>query len=475
MTTNTTPADFHKQIRQALKSWNNTDQEAHTLSALYLYRNVLRHEKLLPRQATNIVLKDGIDLLRGSYERDAELLEARFMDSTSIQNVANQYNVADSTLYVMQREAIDRLVDILELEERQASTDQKARLYQRLEAPTYENLLGTDALEEQLLEKISAVEPPSFLLLEGIGGIGKTSLAHKLMTSVIEKGIFSEVGWVSARQVHLNLGGAMEDVAEPALKAVMLVEQLVRQLMPDFATTAASTEKQLTELHALLKDSPHLIVVDNLETVADVEELLPVLKKLADPSRFILTSRIMPSARMSIFQVKVPELSEEDSLELIRQEARWSNLSELAEAPIEEIRPIFEAVGGNPLALRLIVGQNHCHPLQGILADVKTAKSATTQNLYSFIYRTAWHSLAPHCQQVLKNMLLANPRGDDIAYIADVSDMPVDAVRTGLNDLVRLNLVDARGGLNERRYSIHGLTRSFLHEEVIGWMSESNA
>lgn len=464
--------DFGEQIKQALRSWHSTNQQSNILSGLYLYRDVQRHEKLLPRQATNIVLKDGIDLLRGSYERDAELLSSRFMDGNSIQTVANQYNVADSTLYVMQREAIGRLADILELEEAQASTDQKARLYQRLEASTYENLLGTELLEEQLIGRFIAAEPPPFILLEGMGGIGKTSLAHKLMTTVIAKGIFGEVGWVSARQMHLNIGGSLDAVPEPALRAEVLVERLVRQLMPDFATTAASTEKQLTELQALLKELPHLIVVDNLETVVDVEELLPVLKKLADPSRFILTSRVMPATRMSIFQVKIPELSEEDSLELIRQEARWTNLSELAKAPAEELQPIYKAVGGNPLALRLIVGQNHTHSLQKILDDVKTASSTTTQNLYSFIYQTAWQSLTPHCQKVLRCMLLANPSGDEIEYIADVSDMSVDEIRTGLNDLVRLNLVDARGGLNERRYSIHGLTRSFLHEEVIGWMTQ---
>jgi hypothetical protein len=35
--------------------------------------------------------------------------------------------------------------------------------------------------------------------------------------------------------------------------------------------------------------------------------------------------------------------------------------------------------------------------------------------------------------------------------------------------LVLLNLVDARGGLHERRYTIHSLTRTFLQEQVAKW------
>ena len=39
-----------------------------------------------------------------------------------------------------------------------------------------------------------------------------------------------------------------------------------------------------------------------------------------------------------------------------------------------------------------------------------------------------------------------------------------------LNQLVTLKLVDARGGLNDRRYSIHNLTRTFLEEQVAQWL-----
>ena len=42
-------------------------------------------------------------------------------------------------------------------------------------------------------------------------------------------------------------------------------------------------------------------------------------------------------------------------------------------------------------------------------------------------------------------------------------------LRAGLAGLVRLNLVNVGGDLQRRRYSIHSLTRTFLHEQVARW------
>lgn len=459
-----------KLVKQALKDWHSTDQGKNTLADLYLYRDVQRDERLLPREASNMVLQSGLAQLHHISEKDAELLEARFMDRASIQNLSYRYNVAESTVYTMQKDAVNRLVNILELREQEASSERKALLRHRLEAATYERLVGIEAIEEVLLSKIVGREPPWFVSLEGIGGIGKTSLAHKLLTDVIESGTFSEIGWVSARQRHLNLGGAIGPIAEPALSAESLIERLLFQLLPEFASPSLDLNKQLRALQRLLKDIPHLIVVDNLETLVDVEALLPTLQKLTNPSRFILTSRESLYAGANVFHFAVPELQESDALALIRQEAALSNLPELAESTNEEILPIFQAVGGNPLALRLIVGQNHIHPLGRILDDVASASTPATQSLYTYVYEQAWQSLDPLAQQVLKLFPMANPSGEEIDNLADAGGLSVDEIRSSLNHLVRLNLVDARGGLTERRYSIHGLTRAFLHERVLGWM-----
>jgi DNA-binding MarR family transcriptional regulator len=55
--------------------------------------------------------------------------------------------------------------------------------------------------------------------------------------------------------------------------------------------------------------------------------------------------------------------------------------------------------------------------------------------------------------------------------LAEICDLDDAAVVGALDMLVKLNLVDVRGDLYQRRYTIHNLTRTFLHEQVLRWQN----
>ncbi|MBX3015413.1 MAG: hypothetical protein KF832_28090, partial [Caldilineaceae bacterium] len=108
------------------------------------------------------------------------------------------------------------------------------------------------------------------------------------------------------------------------------------------------------------------------------------------------------------------------------------------------------------------------------LYDLQQPRSTTADSLYTFIYHKAWAKLEPLARRALLVMPFASSHGDDLDYLAEVGDLGVDELRMALNQLVSLNLVDARGSLNQRRYSIHSLTRTFLEEQVAKWLSWGN-
>ncbi|NJN83090.1 MAG: AAA family ATPase [Caldilineaceae bacterium] len=371
------PPNLARNVRQALKQWHGPSHSASPLADLYLFRQAERTAHTNPRQVTNQLLLNAIEVLRQTHESAAHLLQKRFLDLMSIIQLANQLNVAESTVYGMQREAIDLLTDTVRNLEQAASAAQKALLEQRLPAATYVHLIGVDEQLAHLLPLLTAPQPPWVVAIAGIGGIGKTSLAQALTRHSIQHALFDEVGWVSAQQSRLTAGGVIQAVEKPTITATMLIEKLLQQLMPDviFATGAA-VEKMLAALRTRLKATPHLIVIDNLETLADVESLLPTLQDLANPTKFILTSRKSLYIEPAIYHFLVPELSERDALKLIRQEAQWSNLPVLAESSDEVLKPIYQTVGGNPLALRLVVGQTHIHTLESILYDLRMARGS---------------------------------------------------------------------------------------------------
>jgi predicted DNA-binding protein YlxM (UPF0122 family) len=457
-------------VRKALKDWHAGNKGESPFAQLYLLRKAQRDGHSPMRRATNQVLFQALEALQKTHVPEAKLLQLRFLDLWSIQRLANHYNVAESTIYVMQREAIKQLTEILSELEQLAWSQQQAHLLNRLEAPSNVHLVDVQPHIDHLIGKLTTVDSPWLVAIEGLGGIGKTSLADALVRCVINRGLFDEIGWVSARQSQLNLGGAITEIEQPALTATSLVEALVRQLLPGLATSGrAHSAEWLTSLRARLKQIPHLVVVDNLETLTDLESLLPTLQELANPCKFLLTSRQSLYTTPNIYHFKMPELSANGALRLIRQEAEVSNLPVLAACSDEELRPIYTIVGGNPLALRLVVGQTHTYTLESILHDLQVVRTQAHENLYTFIYRQAWDSLDVNSQAVLLAMPLVNPQGDTLEVIAAISDLDIGTVRMALNRLVMLNLIDGRGGLNDRRYSIHGLTRTFLHTQVIRW------
>jgi hypothetical protein len=121
--------------------------------------------------------------------------------------------------------------------------------------------------------------------------------------------------------------------------------------------------------------------------------------------------------------------------------------------------------------LRLVVGQVHIHTLGRVLGDLKSARGQPIEHFYSYIYRRAWDGLDEPARRALLILPLVTEQGATFEDLAGISQgrLDEDDLRNALDALVALNLVDARGGLHERRYTIHSLTRTFLHQQVLRW------
>lgn len=461
------PPNFRDHVHQALKLWNKDASHGSPIGYLALVQQAQRQDSSI-RQATNHVLRRGLEAMQSQYADLASLLSLRFIDAEKARVIANQRNLAEVTIFRLQSQALEVLAETLAALERDSLAVYRVDQEKRLECDDFVALMGVEPHLARLIDVLATPATPWLVSLEGIGGIGKTALACAVLRRTIDEGWFAGIGWVSARQRHIDLAGDLHAIVRPALTGEALVEALMLQLLPELPA-AASLEAGLAALRNHLDTRSHLIVIDNLETVLDVEHLLPALRRLASPSKFLLTSRQSLFAEPDIFHFPVPELSEPHSLQLVRQEARLRNLPDLLTASDAELRPIYETVGGNPLALRLVVGQAHAHGLAAILDDLSAARGRTAENLYTYIYQHVWQSLDELSRLALLAMPLAAERGGRLEYLAEVSGLQPGDLRHALDRLVSLNLVDSRGGLHERRYSIHNLTRSFLLQQVIRW------
>jgi hypothetical protein len=302
-----------------------------------------------------------------------------------------------------------------------------------------------------------------------LGGIGKTSLANTLVSKLIDHSHFDDIAWINARgDIDWSEIGPKRavDPNQPVLDRETFVDFLLEQLGQPSLLVHSPQEKWIA-LSKLLKSRACLVVIDNLETDVDYEALLPTLCQLANPSKFVLTSRRTLKQYSDVSCLLLSGLSREETVAFLKQEAEAREFAILRQADQAQLERIYDVVGGNPLALRLVVGLTNVLPLSEVLDSLRQAQAREIDEFYTYIYWKAWDSLDPVSRQLLLVMPLAQQgQLEQLEYVSKLE--PVD-LHHALQQLVNRSLVISRGDLEERRYSIHRLTETFLLNEVLKW------
>ena len=465
------PVEFEQRVHKALKFWYDSHPQEGLLDDLLVAHRVEPVLALTRRERTNLVLEQAIAHLAHHNPRDAELLKLRFCFHLPVEEARRQLNYAESTIYSKQNQAIVRLAAILYGLEMTAWHERAAQLSGRVEAPPA-RLVGIDGQITRLAALLKGPAGPWLLSIEGIGGIGKTTLAAAVMRRLAAENAFEEFGWVSAQVVGLDLCGQVHARPQPVLTVAALVEALAAQFLPQSGGhCAGDLEQQLARLRLRLAQVPHLIAIDNFETMLEPHVLLPVLTSLANPSRFVITSRRRLIGEPNVHLHPVPELNAAHALVLLRQAAEDRELPALAACADEDLLPIYHAVGGNPLALLLVVGQTHVRPLHAVLKDLAAAPTQPPATMFGYIYRQAWEGLTTVDRQVLLAVCAAQVTDLDAASLGALCGLDAGATTAALQRLIQANLVFMEADLDTCRYRVHYLTYRFLQAVAAGWMA----
>ncbi|MEM7332816.1 MAG: NB-ARC domain-containing protein [Chloroflexota bacterium] len=465
---NTLTIISQEDVLEALRLWHGGEVNrwplAHLKFHLYHEDGSLSSPALandLPAEQNRLILNRGLHLLKSRAPEAEDLLRERFEHRRDVLALANRLNVSESSLYYRQRQAIQQLTEILTQLEGNVGHEWQEKMLSRLSPASYHQLVGVDSAKEKLFEVMLDKNNSLIISIDGIGGIGKTALADFITRQIIKNNQFDDVLWITAKHTHLSTLGRLQiESGRPALTFQMLIDRLGNQL----EITQENHIQQARQIKQYLKEKRCLVVIDNLETVADYRTLLPEIKSLQNPSKFLLTSRIRLLQESGVFSVSLSELALHDAITMMRNEARLSGFTALSDAQDEDLEKIYNVVGGNPLALKLIVGQLRVHSLPRVLDRFgqKPKNINQTEGIFEYIYQEIWEGLGDTSKATLLALTQAGDSGFSFDHLVDISGLEEEDISPCLEELIQSSLVDLSGSIFDRRYRLHRLSEVFL-------------
>jgi hypothetical protein len=221
-------------VLEALRLWHGGDVSHWPLAHLRLGIQLSQKQSLHSSFAESglatqnrAILSFGLEHLRTVSPESEELLRQRFEHRQDVIAVANSLNVAQSSLYYRQRQGISQLTEILIQLEEDASKDWQERMQARLDLPTYTELVGMEGPQSTIIQALLNKDEHFIVSIDGLGGLGKTALAHKTSSDFIHSRHFEEIAWVTAKQTHLTSRGRLQvESGRPAITISMLIDKI---------------------------------------------------------------------------------------------------------------------------------------------------------------------------------------------------------------------------------------------------------
>jgi LuxR family glucitol operon transcriptional activator len=192
------------------------------------------------------------------------------------------------------------------------------------------------------------------VVIDGIGGIGKTSLALQAATtylraydSIKPEERFDAIVWTSAKSTLLTASGVMP--RHQATRTIEDIYQALAHVLGREDITRAPAQKQHALLARALTSQRTLLIVDNLETVDDLS-IHSSPRALPAPTKAIVTTRHKIDVA---YPIRLAGLSPSETDQILTSECKKRNMT----LTPEDFASLSRKSAGVPLVVVWSVGQ----------------------------------------------------------------------------------------------------------------------
>jgi hypothetical protein len=330
-------------------------------------------------------------------------------------------------------------------------------------------LFGVDDIILDIGNALSIPTGNWIISVFGEGGIGKTALVYEVVSRYAVWAGFTRLAWVSAKNLHISLDGMVVKTRSEKFRWINLIKNIADQLeIPlGYNSTAWMTDFQRSVRSQPISEK-YLLVIDNLETVEDVDEAIYYLggEQIVKPHKILVTTRHALLGRtLSIVEKHLTGLKLAIALDFIRSIGN----TDIKQAADHELALIVEVTEGNPLLMKLFVKRfltSHL-PLHVVLAELQTVHKQFGKSIVDYLYAESLSLLETQCgSEIAHNIMNAFcplSAGDTIDYRALLKYSGMDDDEIFQNALrVACDLALIRSSSLNSKYSIHSLLWKFI-------------
>jgi len=216
------------------------------------------------------------------------------------------------------------------------------------------NYVDRPKLEGELQQLLEDGHHPIITLL-GKGGIGKTSLALKVLERIYLLERYAAVVWFSARDVDLEESGP-----KSVRPAVLSIDDMSRHFATLALSKEARTDKQFSARSYFERQlnksdmGPCLFIFDNFETMRDpLETFVWIETHIRSPNKALITTRLRDFK--GDFPVEVRGMEDDEARKLIQQVAIQLHIGELLNA--DYVDELVKESEGHPYVIKILLGE----------------------------------------------------------------------------------------------------------------------
>lgn len=340
-----------------------------------------------------------------------------------------------------------------------------------LPTPDYEYEGGFVGREDDIKEIIKYLQREKFpvVTITGAGGVGKTSLALKVIQEITQRPKaekYDAIIWLSAKENKLSPFG-IEDI-EPTLRSYdELLDTIISVLGfgIELNECSESIEKKEETINMLFDLSNNiLIIIDNLETVTD-ERIINFIIDAPQKTKFLVTSRKGMGQVERRYELK--QLKEKEAIYLFRQLAKDKQIIGLTNLDNDVIKKYVNKVSNYPLAIKWVIGQvARGRDINQVIASIDDA----TGDISQFCFQQIFGMLSDNSKLILFSLCCFDepPPASLLRYVVEIENKDFDDC---IEELILVSLVIPEQFKNEqneisRKFSILHLTRGYVRQQL---------